>query len=380
MPGLVTPSLSSDCPDQDHGPSAMDAALTRDRLAAAVKKLTFGHNPWMVINEVLGSRWAATLATEAEALERASLLTPHTFTYGVQGKERQLFQHPGRRYVDLDPARAHPLTATIAPMLTRFAAQEVSRLVSRLKVTSPELAFTKNPLPHVKLQLTQGEHGCTPCHYDTSYSSPTSIQLSLLIYLSDPGWCLPWGGELQLLPFIGSPVFLEPTRDRAVLFLSDRMLHRSMPPRGLGVGRARWLLTVWLEGNNVDEHVPTGTFAPPLQRLLAPALHSAVYVEALTQSIPPGEARMSLLAEQQSDITAIETDSELIGLLNGLKELQAAERDALEDNETEEKEQEDEGTESGNDEHDEKDEERQIDPMDLLVAALEPSAKRQRCQ
>lgn len=26
--------------------------------------------------------------------------------------------------------------------------------------------------------------GCTPCHYDTSYNDPTSLQLSILIYLS----------------------------------------------------------------------------------------------------------------------------------------------------------------------------------------------------
>ncbi|CAE8731651.1 unnamed protein product [Polarella glacialis] len=297
----------------------------------------------------LGPRWAAALAAEAAALERASLLTPHTFEFAVQGGSRQVFEHPGRRYVDLDPSRVQSRTAQVAPLLARFAEQEVAHLLSRLEATSPELAFAHASVPHVKLQLTHGEYGCTPCHYDISFSAPTTLQLSILFYLSD-GWCQDWGAELQVLPFVGPPVAFEPTFDRAVLFLADRTLHRSLPPRGQGVGKARWLLTVWLDGAGaVDRAWRPSALAPPMQRLVAPALHCAAYLEALTQSLPPGEARTSLLAQQQCEITDVEGDAELVGLLEGLRELQA-------DSEEEE-----------------------ADPMQDFVAACEPSAKKQRC-
>mmetsp|Transcript_72831 Transcript_72831/g.201947 ORF Transcript_72831/g.201947 Transcript_72831/m.201947 type:complete len:359 (+) Transcript_72831:66-1142(+) len=302
---------------------ARDSALARDRLVAAVGTLGSRDRPWAVVDGALGTHWAAALAVEAAALERASLLTPHTFEFVTQDGQRKVFEHPGRRYVDLDPARVGPRTAQVAPLLVRFAEQEVAHLLSRLEGTSPELAFAKDSVPHVKLQLTHGEYGCTPCHYDISYSAPTTLQLSVLIYLSE-GWCNDWGGELQLLPFVGRPVALEPAFDRAVLFLSPRTLHRSLPPRGPGVGRARWLLTAWLDGGGAVDapRSARGALAPPLQRLLTPALHRAAYLEALRQSLPPGEARTSLLAQQQADITAIESDTELTGLLEGLRELQ----------------------------------------------------------
>ena len=35
--------------------------------------------------------------------------------------------------------------------------------------------------PHVKLQLTSGEHGCTPCHFDLSYSALGATQKLIAI-------------------------------------------------------------------------------------------------------------------------------------------------------------------------------------------------------
>lgn len=47
-----------------------------------------------------------------------------------------------------------------------------------------------------------------------------------------------------------------PSFDRCVLFLADRWLHRSLPPRGPGVQKHRWLLTAWLDGTRVDAPLP----------------------------------------------------------------------------------------------------------------------------
>ena len=56
--------------------------------------------------------------------------------------------------------------------------------------------------------------------------------------------------------------------------------------------------------------------APSLQRLLAPALHRELYLEALRQSLPPyALAREALLREQRQQIEELEKDETLMGFL-----------------------------------------------------------------
>ncbi|CAK9000586.1 unnamed protein product [Durusdinium trenchii] len=301
----------------------MDWEPVREKLVAAVKDLSIGH-PYVVIDGLLGG-WAKALAEEADSLEFASKLLPHTFQF-FAGGQQHFFKHPGRRYLDLDAARqeGQPTSLTShAPRLMRFAVDMLPDLVASLRAAVPKLGLAETA-PHVKLQLTTGEVGCTPCHYDTSYNDPTSLQLSILIYLSE-GWCPEWGGELQLVPFLEPPVLLAPSFDRCVLFLADRRLHRSLPPRGPGVQKHRWLLTAWLDGTRVDAPLwNSSQLAPSLQRLLAPALHRELYLEALRQSLPPyALAREALLREQRQQIEELEKDETLMGLLEGLRELRA---------------------------------------------------------
>ncbi|CAK9037053.1 unnamed protein product [Durusdinium trenchii] len=184
----------------------MDWEPVREKLVAAVKDLSIGH-PYVVIDGLLGG-WAKALAEEADSLEFASKLLPHTFQF-FAGGQQHFFKHPGRRYLDLDAARqeGQPTSLTShAPRLMRFAVDMLPDLVASLRAAVPKLGLAETA-PHVKLQLTTGEVGCTPCHYDTSYNDPTSLQLSILIYLSE-GWCPEWGGELQLVPFLEPPVLL----------------------------------------------------------------------------------------------------------------------------------------------------------------------------
>lgn len=342
---------------------AKDAALAWDQLSGAAGSLSTSGQTWAVVDGVLGSRLATALLKEAEALEQASLLTPHALKYTDQEGHKQVFEHPGRRHVELDPTRVEARTAEVAPLLVKFfAEQEVAHLVSQLERTLPGLNLSK--APHVRLQITHGEYGCTPCHHDISSSTPSNLQLSILIYLSE-GWCQDWGGELQLQPFIGLPVAVEPSFDRAVLFSSASTLHRSLPPQGRGVNRARWLLTIWLEGMEAADALSAkpGTLAPALQHLLSPALHASAYLEAIRQSLPPGKVRTALMIQQQAEITGIESDEELTGLLEGLRELQ------------DEKEEEESTLHFLNGRPAEADE---CDDMDAFLAACEPLAKQPR--
>jgi hypothetical protein len=259
------------------------------------------------------------LAAEAAKLEVRGLLAAHTFEFNT-GTGTATFEHPGRAYVDLDPERIPSAVADAAPLLARFASVEASRLLSCLAASLPDLQLAA--IPQVKLQVTRGERGCAPCHFDTSESAPTR-QLTILIYLSEH-WDSRCGGELEIRPLLSAPVKLEPLFDRAVLFLSDRLLHRSLPPRDEGVRQPRWLLTVWFDGLEVDKHVGHG-LAPPMQRLLAPALHHEAYLEALTQSLPPGEAREALIAAQRAEISELESDGQLVELLEAFRELAESE-------------------------------------------------------
>merc|ERR1712183_1156382 len=133
------------------------------------------------------------------------------------------------------------------------------------------------------------------------------------------GWDVEKGGELVLLPFLQEPVTLVPHFDRSVMLLSDRILHRSLPPSKSGSTCSRWLLTLWFEGKHVDQLC--GSMWPPLlQRLVAPLLYAKDYLEALEQSFPCGEIRQALLEAQLKEIRAIECDEELLDIVHQLRD------------------------------------------------------------
>eukprot|EP00927_Polykrikos_kofoidii_P011656 TRINITY_DN14972_c0_g1_i1.p1 TRINITY_DN14972_c0_g1~~TRINITY_DN14972_c0_g1_i1.p1 ORF type:complete len:462 (-),score=80.57 TRINITY_DN14972_c0_g1_i1:239-1624(-) len=293
---------------------------------------------WAVIDGLLGNEWASSLAADCEALESHNLLIRHSFAFTAEDGSRRTFQHDGRSYVDLEPWRITPAVASRAPSLASFAATHAPELAQALAKALPALGITtanectddegvckdhgENTL-QVKLQLTLGEHGCAPCHYDTSDSAP-SRQVTLLLYLSSE-WNDKLGGELRLLPFLEAPVDIVPAFDRGVIFLSDRVLHRSLPPSAEGRSKARWLLTVWLGGSRVDrslELVGSGSnrWPPLLQRLLTPAVYADAYLAALEESLPDGEVQRALRKAQLEEIYSIEADEALAEMLGDLRE------------------------------------------------------------
>lgn len=302
-----------------------EALLAQRRLAKASQGLQ--QEGWATLDGALGPRWAAALAAECRALELGGLLQPHCFEFAAPGAVgaaggRSAYQHPGRSYVDLDACRVRPEVAAAAPLLASFALARAPELAASLSKALPALELGAGAdAVQVKLQLTRGEHGCAPWHYDTSESAATR-QVTLLVYLSED-WRDECGGELQLLPFLQAPVDLLPRHDRGVLFLSDRLLHRSLPPQGAaGVTMARWLLTVWFDGSAVD--AKRGSVFPPLlQRMVTPAVYRELYLEALEQSLPPGSARAALCKAQADEIAAIEGDEELAEMLDDLREAAA---------------------------------------------------------
>ena len=166
--------------------------------------------------------------------------------------------HPGSgSFVDLDGAEAVEDLA-LAPNLSSFAREAAVPLAKALVEQLPWLALAGSmgdvsqvQVKHLgcrgqfgnwliqtcsaasgfsvrRLQLTKGPAGSAPCHYDTSETAPRR-QITWLLYLSTD-WKPEFGAELVIQPFLGSRVAVTPCFNRGVMFLSDRILHYSLPP------------------------------------------------------------------------------------------------------------------------------------------------------
>lgn len=276
---------------------------------------------WDVLDGCLKPDWAAALASECLHLEEKGLLQPHRFEFAANG-DRVEYQHPGRSFVDLEAPKISPSVAAAAPGLAHFASEAAPLLATQLLQEMPGLALKQPSGVQVKLQLTKGQ-GSAPCHYDTSETAPHR-QVTLLLYLSE-GYQENYGTELVLQPFLGCPVKVSPIFNRGVIFLSDRVLHYTLPPTEDGTTFARWLLTIWLDGDQVDKAVgQTQRWPPLLQRLLAPAIYPEMFLKSLEQSMPPGAALKALKLAQEEEIASIELDDSFAEMLPDLKEAAAA--------------------------------------------------------
>ncbi|CAE7853391.1 RpS9 [Symbiodinium sp. KB8] len=270
---------------------------------------------WASVDHCLADDWAGALASECQLLEDAGMLRPHCFEFQATAGERCEYRHPGRylptgSFVDLDGAEAVEDLA-LAPNLSSFAREAAVPLAKALVEQLPWLALAGSmgdvSQVQVKLQLTKGPAGSAPCHYDTSETAPRR-QITWLLYLSTD-WKPEFGAELVIQPFLGSRVAVTPCFNRGVMFLSDRILHYSLPPSREGQAHPRWLLTVWLEGELVN--APRGEAWPPLlQRLLAPAVYSKEYLSSLECSMPDGPALRALRAAQEEEIRSLQEDEE----------------------------------------------------------------------
>jgi len=109
--------------------------------------------------------------------------------------------------------------------------------VNAFKTIDPHLDLGDDPLDYtVKLQFNEGDRACFPYHYDNpgrpnkfaviTLSFHFIVQrefafsvhrrkLTCLLYLN-PGWQEGDGGELQLVPFLSTPVLVRPLMDRSL--------------------------------------------------------------------------------------------------------------------------------------------------------------------
>jgi hypothetical protein len=133
--------------------------------------------------------------------------------------------------------------------------------------------------------------------------------VTCLVYLNRC-WRAGDGGELELTPFLGTPVRIAPHMDRAVLFLSDRVMHRVLPALA-----PRFCFTVWIDGGAVnaphelglsarqlgtDDSSVAELCASPRQRAVARAVYATEYAESLGQCMLGGAGAAEMTAAHAS--------------------------------------------------------------------------------
>ena len=158
----------------------------------------------------------------------------------------------------------------------------------------PELSLDVNTRPAIKIQLNTGG-GSFPWHYDNP-GPPNMRALTCVVYLN-PTWKEGDGGEIVLWPFLSKSTKVPPLHRRAVLFYSDRVLHRVLPSN-----KRRVCFTIWIPGTNVNNKRDVALskdvlqftsydqavqfFAQsPLQRVISRAVYSEEYLESLLECI-----------------------------------------------------------------------------------------------
>ncbi|KAI8101976.1 hypothetical protein M9434_007037 [Picochlorum sp. BPE23] len=123
-----------------------------------------------------------------------------------------------------------------------------SSLVTMFNILCPQLFGGPNLLVghDLKIQYNRGHGGCFPIHFDSDPSVDSRV-VTCILYLSLPERTQEHGGQLVFYPHTmtgedRSPIVIEPTFNRLVVFGSQTMAHRVLPNFA-----DRYCCTFWLQ-------------------------------------------------------------------------------------------------------------------------------------
>lgn len=254
--------------------------LTEDAREALLKK------GFVVLDNIFGPNISENFHKELEWLFRSGHMQPNQVQFQTTTGPVNLVK-PNIYESDMHDGLLSTLSGIGAFKKLFHNADELVKLFNS---SLPSLGL-KEGLKHrtVKLQYNQGGGGCFPWHYDNP-SRPNNRGLTLLVYLNSE-WKDGDGGELELCPFLEKREMIAPLMDRAVLFLSDRILHRVQPSHA-----RRLCFTIWFDSElvNSDDDVflkakhlqPSAVELlkrSPLQRVLSRAVYREEYEESLLE-------------------------------------------------------------------------------------------------
>jgi len=258
-------------------------------------------NGFVVVDGMFGEARAAALRAEAVDFAHSGKMPQHFWKFGSATLTK-----PNIFEADL----CDEAMRTALPNMSDVFFEDT--IVASLMEYGPELRLSRGPsAKSVKLQYNRGNGGCFPLHYDNA-GRPSCRKVTCVVYLN-PDWKEGDGGELELMPFLQPKVVIPPLFDRAVLFQSDRILHRVRPATV-----ERYCFTIWLDSGttNADadcnltaRHLSTEKRAvdefsrSPVQRAVSRAVYAEEF-EVSLRACMQGETGCDELLEEHTTAVA----------------------------------------------------------------------------
>ena len=260
---------------------------------------------YAVVDGFLGDEWSKALRTACVAANEKGDLSQHYFKFG-----NELYAKPNIFELDLhDEAKLKKSSE-----LVYLFEEGGPKFVRRARAALPFLNLDDAP-PAIKLQFNAGSKACFPAHYDNN-GRPSKRKLTCVVYLN-PSWTEGHGGEIVLFPFLGDAVVVPPKMDRAVLFVSDLILHRVMPSAA-----PRYCFTVWIDGVDVNsdadalltrdklrftsfDNAEAFFAASPLQRTISRAVYDDVYEKSLIECVGGTKGEAPMLAQHRAAVSTL---------------------------------------------------------------------------
>lgn len=305
--------------------SLVDWARVRDVLAEE-QLAALSERGFVVVDGFWGREWSAAFRAEMDHLVRTDSMRPNKTAFTDAQGRTILTTKPNIYELDLhDSATRRQL-----PVFSDLFAH-AGRLVNGLDASCPDLRLDMRPSSDtcaIKLQYNGGDGACFPLHYDNP-GKPNRRQVTMLTYLN-PDWREGDGGELQLVPWLSTPVVIPPKMDRVVFFLSDRVLHRVLPARA-----ERFCFTIWMDGThtNLPEHnmLDISQFQDleslcghlalsPAQRLLARGVYESAFARSIKECMRDAKGCREMVAQHQMYIDGLSKNRVLESLVKRLRD------------------------------------------------------------
>jgi SM-20-related protein len=189
---------------------------------------SLGERGWFTRASFLGETEARAVHAEAKARVEAGQLRPAGIRRGADHT--------------LDRSTRGDFITWVTPEEQGSAIGQLREAYATLGETLSAEAFLGLGRFDLQLAWYPGEGARYARHFD-AFPGQSNRRVTAIYYVN-PDWVPAHGGLLRLYPE-GGPVDVEPTLDRLVVFLSERIEHEVLPAHG-----PRLALTAWFYGRS----------------------------------------------------------------------------------------------------------------------------------